>query len=125
MPVERMHRRMADPGLQPERTALAWFRTLLGYGALLALALRHSQQQNSIFFWAIFALLATIFGVFYRFTQLRKLMNVTRSDFSSPHEIRAKGLIALAVCGLALLLASVHLQRCIDLIGGLSCPDVM
>lgn len=120
-----MQRRIADPGLQPERTALAWFRTLPAYGALLALALRHSQQQASVFFWVIFALLATMFVVFYRFTQLRKLMNVTRCDFSSPHEIRAKGLIALAICALALLLASVHLQRCLYLIGGLSCPDAM
>ena len=33
--------RSRDPGLQPQRTSLAWHRTLLGQGALLALTLRH------------------------------------------------------------------------------------
>ncbi|WP_251268231.1 DUF202 domain-containing protein, partial [Enterobacter hormaechei] len=41
MPDNRRARRESDPGLQPERTSLAWFRTLLGYGALLALAIKH------------------------------------------------------------------------------------
>ncbi|MDU1458838.1 MAG: DUF202 domain-containing protein, partial [Klebsiella sp.] len=41
MPDNRRARRENDPGLQPERTSLAWFRTLLGYGTLLALAIKH------------------------------------------------------------------------------------
>ena len=41
MPDSRKARRIADPGLQPERTSLAWFRTMLGYGALMALAIKH------------------------------------------------------------------------------------
>ena len=39
MADKRRARRESDPGLQPERTSLAWFRTLLGYGALMALAI--------------------------------------------------------------------------------------
>ena len=46
MPDSRKSRRIADPGLQPERTSLAWFRTLLGYGALMALALKHNLAEN-------------------------------------------------------------------------------
>jgi len=51
MPDNRRARRESDPGLQPERTSLAWFRTLLGYGALLALAIKHHWHQAGIAFW--------------------------------------------------------------------------
>ena len=45
MPDSRKARRIADPGLQPERTSLAWFRTMLGYGALMAVAIKHHWHQ--------------------------------------------------------------------------------
>ncbi len=46
MPDSRKARRIADPGLQPERTSLAWFRTMLGYGALVALAIKHNWHPG-------------------------------------------------------------------------------
>ncbi len=119
MPAERMQRRLADPGLQPERTSLAWFRTFLCYGALLVLSLRHSQHQTGIMFWAIFSLMATVLLVFSRFARSRNLMQVAQCDFMNPREVWAKWLVTLAVSGLALLFAFVHAKRFIFLSGGL------
>jgi len=48
MADKRRARRESDPGLQPERTSLAWFRTLLGYGALMALAIKHSWHRAGL-----------------------------------------------------------------------------
>jgi hypothetical protein len=111
MPDSRARRRTLDPGLQPERTSLAWFRTLLGYGALLALALRHSWHQTGAFFWAVFILLAGVTAVIYRYARQRNLMDVAVSDFVERRTMRAKFLIALAVFCLALLFVSVHVRQ--------------
>lgn len=88
MPDSRKARRIADPGLQPERTSLAWFRTMLGYGALMALILWH-------------------------YTRNRNLMDVTNSDFSQFHVVRDKFLISLAVLSLAILFAVTHIHQLI------------
>lgn len=48
MPDSRKARRIADPWLQPERTSLAWFRTMLGYGALMALAIKHNWHRGHV-----------------------------------------------------------------------------
>ena len=88
MPDSRKARRIADPGLQPERTSLAWFRTMLGYGALMALAIKHNWHQAGI-------------------------MDVTNSDFSQFHVVRDKFLISLAVLSLAILFAVTHIHQLI------------
>ena len=60
MPDSRKARRIADPGLQPERTSLAWFRTMLGYGALMALAIKHNWHQAGMLFWISIGILGVI-----------------------------------------------------------------
>ena len=60
MPDSRKARRIADPGLQPERTSLAWFRTMLGYGALMALAIKHNWHQAGMLFWISIGILAIV-----------------------------------------------------------------
>lgn len=118
MPDSRRARRVSDPGLQPERTALAWFRTLLGYGALLALALRHSWYRAGVPFWTSLAVLMVVAFILWRYTLNRNIMDVTRCDFDEPRAVRDKFLIALAVLSLALLFAISHLRQLIFFLQG-------
>ena len=110
MPDSRKSRRIADPGLQPERTSLAWFRTLLGYGALMALAIKHNWHHAGIAFWISLCILPFAALILWRYTRSRNLMNVEQSDFALPQAVRDKFLIALAVLSLAFLFAVTHLQ---------------
>ena len=113
MPDSRKARRLADPGLQPERTSLAWLRTMLGYGALIALAIKHNWQQSGTPFWISLAVLALAALILWRYTRNRTTMDVTGSDFLLPSAVRDKFLIALAVLLLALLFALNHLRALI------------
>lgn len=117
MPDSRKARRIADPGLQPERTSLAWFRTLLGYGALMALAVKHHWHQAGILFWLSLAILAVVAIVIWRYTLNRNLMDVARSDFSQSRSVRDKFMISLAVLSLAILFAVTHVRQLIAFIG--------
>ena len=110
MPDSRRARRQADPGLQPERTSLAWLRTMLGYGALIALAIKHNWQQSGTPFWISLTVLALAALILWRYTRSRTTMDVTDSDFLLPSAVRDKFLIALAVLLLALLFAVNHLR---------------
>lgn len=107
----RKARRQADPGLQPERTSLAWFRTLLGYGALMALALKHNWHQAGMLFWISIGVLAIVAFILWQYTRNRNLMDVTQSDFAQPSVVRDKFLIALAVLSLAILFAVTHIRQ--------------
>lgn len=118
MPDSRRARRVSDPGLQPERTALAWFRTLLGYGALMALAIKHNWHRAGVPFWISVAILMVVAFILWRYTLSRNLMDVTRGDFDEPRAVRDKCLIALAVLSLALLFAINHVRQLILFIQG-------
>ncbi|SUG63520.1 Putative inner membrane protein [Salmonella enterica subsp. enterica] len=103
--------------LQPERTSLAWFRTLLGYGALMALAVRHHWHQAGFLFWVSISVLAIVAVILWRYTLSRNLMDVAHSDFSETHVVRDKFLISLAVLSLAILFAVTHIRQLIAFIG--------
>lgn len=107
-------RREADPGLQPERTSLAWLRTLLGYGALIALAIKHNWHRTGLPFWISLVVLALVATILWRYTRSRNLMDVNRNDFVQPKAVRDKFLISLAVLSLALLFAVTHLQQILN-----------
>ncbi|MCY1697189.1 DUF202 domain-containing protein [Enterobacter sp. RHB15-C17] len=111
MADSRKARREADPGLQPERTSLAWLRTLLGYGALIALAIKHNWHRTGLPFWVSIVVLALVAALLWRYTRSRNLMDVNHNDFVQPKAVRDKFLISLAVLSLALLFAVTHLQQ--------------
>ena len=111
MPDSRKARRLADPGLQPERTSLAWFRTLLGYGALMALALKHNWHQAGMLFWISLGVLAVVAIILWRYTRHRNLMDVTQGDFVQKRVVRDKFLISFAVLSLAILFAVTHIRQ--------------
>ena len=111
----RKARREADPGLQPERTSLAWLRTLLGYGALIALAIKHNWHRTGVPFWVSLVVLALVAIILWRYTRSRNLMDVAQDDFMQPKAVRDKFLIALAVLSLSLLFAVNHIQQILQL----------
>ena len=120
MPDSRKARRQADPGLQPERTSLAWFRTLLGYGALMALALKHNWHQAGALFWLSLAVLAMVAALLGQYTRNRNVMDVAHNDFVQPRAVRDKFMISLAVLSLAILFAIAHVRQLIIFIRDLA-----
>ncbi|WP_253380794.1 DUF202 domain-containing protein [unidentified bacterial endosymbiont] len=115
MADSRKLRREADPGLQPERTSLAWLRTLLGYGALIALAIKHNWHRTGGPMWISLIVLAMVAIILWRYTRSRNLMDVAQDDFAQPKAVRDKLLIALAVLSLSLLFAVSHIQQILNL----------
>lgn len=99
-----------DPGLQAERTALAWSRTALAILAngLLALRAGWVSQQASITALALALLLAAAATVAYGVWRRRELLNSARPVAPRAPVMCAAASIALATCmiGLAAILVS-------------------
>jgi uncharacterized membrane protein YidH (DUF202 family) len=102
--------RRSGPGLQPERTSLAWLRTLLGYGALIALAIKQLAPHRGAVL-DLYCCAGAGGVILWRYTRSRNLMDVAQDDFVQPKAVRDKFLIALAVLSLSLLFAVTHIQQ--------------
>ncbi|TWS16984.1 hypothetical protein FRA29_03230, partial [Escherichia coli] len=60
MPDSPKTRRNADPGLQTERTSPAWFRTMLGDGALMGWLSNTNGTTRAMLFWISIGILAIV-----------------------------------------------------------------
>ena len=111
MPARRNTRRNADPGLQPERTSLAWFRTLSSCGVLMTLALRHHREISGVPFWSVMSILFSIWLLLCCYSRRRGKWEGSRPDFAGQPAQRAKQGITLAVMVLALLFCIGHILQ--------------
>lgn len=102
---------MSDSGLQPERTSLAWFRTLLSYGALMALAVKHQWHRVGALFCLSLVILAVVAFILWGYSRHRHQMDVAGSDFSQRRTVLDKLFISLGVFSFALLFAATHIQK--------------
>lgn len=112
----RKARRRSDPGLQPERTALAWLRTLPGYGALLALAIRHNLQQTGLSFCISGGVLFIAAAILWRYSRRRGAMAIGQDDFSLLRPLRDKLLLSLTLLYFSLLFSVAPLRQLIQVI---------
>lgn len=116
MPDRRKQRRIADPAVQPERTSLAWFRTLLSCGVLTLLIVRHPWLPLNIIAWLTPGIVTIVCLVIYLYARKRNLMDVALTDFEHSRSIKAKLLIAMALFVLSVMLAATHVFRLLQLI---------
>ncbi|SPJ32849.1 DUF202 domain-containing protein [Kushneria phyllosphaerae] len=114
-----------DPGLQPERTALAWSRTAFVALLLSAVLLRGGiVHHEPMLAWAGVVLLATT-GALYAWAGWRLRMTVTRAmtsdtpvTLTATWAMRATALI-IALVGLGLAASVLHHGQLIAHLGSL------
>jgi len=97
MPSSRITRRLADPGLQPERTSLSWYRTLFLILGVSMLFLRLGLvKDNLILIAASIVLLLSNLGIcFYAYQ--RNLMDINNVGLTSYGSVVVKKLICFAI----------------------------
>ncbi len=93
-----------DPGLQPERTALAWNRTGLAMlvNALLALRTGWTSHQSPITVLGFVLLLASGAIIFYGAWRRRHLVHGHGTIAPSAHAVAAVAAATLLACAVAL-----------------------
>jgi len=105
MPSSRIARRHDDPGLQPERTSLSWYRTLFLIVGVSMLFLRLGFIKNDLILVAgsIILLLCNIGVCIYAYK--RNLFDVKSTVLTSYGSVIVKKMICFAVIFSALVFA--------------------
>ena len=105
MPSSRIARRYDDPGLQPERTSLSWYRTLFLIVGVSMLFLRLGFVKNDLILVAgsIILLLCNIGVCIYAYQ--RNLFDVKSTVLTSYGSVIVKKMICFAIIFSALVFA--------------------
>ncbi|MBB1272457.1 DUF202 domain-containing protein [Psychromonas sp. SR45-3] len=105
MPSSRIARRHDDPGLQPERTSLSWYRTLFLIVGVSMLFLRLGFVKNDLILVAgsIILLLCNIGVCIYAYQ--RNLFDVKSTVLTSYGSVIVKKMICFAIIFSALVFA--------------------
>jgi uncharacterized membrane protein YidH (DUF202 family) len=95
-----------DPGLQPERTAMAWLRTQLVLFVISALVFRVAEQ-NDLHWLAMIAVFAMLFSALSTQYVRKRFENIiVQSDLIGVLEVVIKKVLSFAV----IILAFVYLM---------------
>ncbi|WP_319244000.1 DUF202 domain-containing protein [uncultured Propionivibrio sp.] len=96
-------RRADDRGLQPERTSLAWFRTLLAFCALAAISLKAHHGQVGCGLGLFAAVSCVVVAVLYLTARQRSRYDTELDGSEISASVRPKAI----VCLMALILIAL------------------
>lgn len=103
MPSKRITRRHDDPGLQPERTSLSWYRTLFLIVGVSMLFLRLGLVKDDLILIAgsVMLLLSNIGICVYAYQ--RNLVDINNAKLTSYGSVIVKQIICFAIIFSALI----------------------
>jgi membrane protein YdbS with pleckstrin-like domain len=101
----KIEKRAFDAGLQPERTALSWSRTLLVLliNVLMVIRVGYSNQNPTVLYAGV--ALAILMVIFYVFSVFRSAGFSLNRELTTQGSIRVKQCLSAVLCVTALLVA--------------------